>query len=394
MLCCLRLAAAAAVVTAFSFPGELCAQGGFAPPPIPGQGAPSYPVTPPGQPPVGQVPGRPLQPAPPMEVLAGTDQIIAQVGPEVVLLSEVLPDVNRKLEQVKDQIPPGQIDDIRRTWVQQRLQQIVETKLVIVDVQRTVPKEAYPQIREQLAKSFETDQIKRMMTKLKVGSRAELLVKIAESGLDIDQLRETYIDNVLAVQWTQQQTRDKKEFTARELEEYYEAHSKEYEFAAKARWEQITVKPGPQRSKAAAYRRLAEAGNLVANGAPFADVARQYSDDSSAERGGVNDWVSKDSLASKQLDQALFSQPVGVLSPSIIEDEFGFHIIRVLERRAAGRTPFVEVQNEIRKKLLDEHRKKKLEEYVQRVARQTKVWTVFDDSPPTVSQQPGTPPLR
>ena len=45
--------------------------------------------------------------------------------------------------------------------------------------------------------------------------------------------------------------------------------------------------------------------------------------------------------------------PIGSLSP-ILESETGLHIIRVVERRQAGRTPFLDVQNEIRKKMMDE----------------------------------------
>jgi peptidyl-prolyl cis-trans isomerase C len=77
------------------------------------------------------------------------------------------------------------------------------------------------------------------------------------------------------------------------------------------------------------------------------------------------------------LDRALFELPIGQLSP-IIEDETGYHIIRVLERHPAGRTPFTEVQKEIKKKLQEEKRKAAFAEYVARLRREIPVWTIYD----------------
>ena len=48
--------------------------------------------------------------------------------------------------------------------------------------------------------------------------------------------------------------------------------------------------------------------------------------------------------------QAIFSLPIGQLSP-ILEDERGFHIVRVVERQDMSRTPFSELQPEIKKKI-------------------------------------------
>ena len=66
-----------------------------------------------------------------------------------------------------------------------------------------------------------------------------------------------------------------------------------------------------------------------------------------AKEGGVHDWTAQGALASDELDKQIFSIPLNAMS-EIIEDERGFHIIRVLERQQAGLTPLSEVQDEIR----------------------------------------------
>jgi parvulin-like peptidyl-prolyl isomerase len=133
---------------------------------------------------------------------------------------------------------------------------------------------------------------------------------------------------------------------------------------------------------------LATMGNEVLAQRPFADVAREKSDGPTARDGGIFDWTSQGSLASKRLDEAVFSLPVGQLS-AIIEDETSLnmpdrqslHIVRVLERIEAGQTPFLEAQVSIRQALLEERRKKASDEYLTKLRERTPVWTIFDDEP-------------
>lgn len=71
---------------------------------------------------------------------------------------------------------------------------------------------------------------------------------------------------------------------------------------------------------------------------------------------------------------------MGKLS-QIIEDDDGFHIIRVVQRVDAGRVPFFEAQVEIKEKIKEERRKRHLEEYIVQLREKTRVWTMFDGEP-------------
>ena len=75
-------------------------------------------------------------------------------------------------------------------------------------------------------------------------------------------------------------------------------------------------------------------------------AARQSSQEPFASRGGLYEWTSKGALASDPIDQQVFSIPLNAMS-EIIEDQDGYHIIRVLDRQDAGITPY-EVQDSIR----------------------------------------------
>ena len=125
---------------------------------------------------------------------------------------------------------------------------------------------------------------------------------------------------------------------------------------------------------------LAKWGNEIYYGAPFAAVAKAHSQEPAAEEGGMHDWVSKGSLRSETLDQALFSPalPIGALS-QIIEDDEGMHIVRVLAREDVKVTPFTEVQADIKTALQVTDKDKQRNDYIEKLREQTRVLTIFDE---------------
>jgi parvulin-like peptidyl-prolyl isomerase len=162
---------------------------------------------------------------------------------------------------------------------------------------------------------------------------------------------------------------------------WYQNHLADYDFPAKAKFEQLTARITPTQTREQAWNKLAAMGNDVLEGKPFAEIARTRSEGPTAATGGAYDWTTKGSLASKVLDEAIFRLPVGQLS-TILDDGTALHIVRVTERTEAGRTPFVEAQVGIRQDLTDERRKREMDDYLAKLKDRTPVWTIFDGEPP------------
>lgn len=78
----------------------------------------------------------------------------------------------------------------------------------------------------------------------------------------------------------------------------------------------------------------------------FAEAARKYSEDGSAQAGGDLGWQAKGVLDPKFEDAAFHIEPGRV--SGAIETSFGFHLILVEEKKPAGTRSFAEVQNDIR----------------------------------------------
>jgi parvulin-like peptidyl-prolyl isomerase len=111
-------------------------------------------------------------------------------------------------------------------------------------------------------------------------------------------------------------------------------------------------------------------------GPAFAEVAKAKSDGVTASQGGIFDWTTKGALSCAAIDEALFTLQVGQMSP-ILDSGPAYHIVRVLERREAGRKPFTDVQAEIRDSLKEQRMRAELEVYLTNLRQKARVWTVF-----------------
>ncbi len=274
--------------------------------------------------------------------------------------------------------------------MKQQLNRAIETKMLFTEACRKIPKDNLPKVQEHANKIFEENECKRLMSGYQVKTRGELDAKLHEHGTSLDAARNAFFESGVGNQYLHQTVKDESEITHDQMLAYYREHIAEYETPPKARWEQVLVKLSEHETKEEAFQLLAQWGNQIFHGAPLAEIAKAHSEDSSAADGGLHDWTTKGSLVYKPLDEAIFGLPVGNLSP-IIEDEHGFSIIRVVERKELTREPFSEAQVEIKKKIKKERASGQMERYVEKLRAKTPVWTIFDAGPnSTVASGPGT----
>ena len=92
-------------------------------------------------------------------------------------------------------------------------------------------------------------------------------------------------------------------------------------------------------------------------GADFADLARVRSLGPTAERGGDLDYFTRDNMI-PEFAAAAFALEVGRYSPDPVQTEFGWHVIKVEDRRVEGTASFEEMHDDLResaiRELLDE----------------------------------------
>ncbi len=80
----------------------------------------------------------------------------------------------------------------------------------------------------------------------------------------------------------------------------------------------------------------------------FEKIAQQKSDDkASGERGGELGFFPKEAMV-PEFANAAFSMKPNTISETLVQSPYGFHIIKVTDRMAAGSTPFAKVKDEIK----------------------------------------------
>jgi parvulin-like peptidyl-prolyl isomerase len=304
--------------------------------------------------------------------------VVARVGPEVVLEADLLtPKALEWLEKVTPGLPPEQVRALRLQICQQVIAQHIETLLVYVDACREIPADKLPEIRKNVDKAFDEQQLPRLLKEANSPNTLEYEKSLRARGMSLDRMRKMFFERGLAQEWMRKNTKTDEEVPHADLIAWYQNHLDDYDYPAKARFEALTVKTGLKRSRKQAWDLLAAMGNEVLAGRDFGDVARARSEGPTAAQGGSFDWTNKGSLAAQKLDEVVFTLPAGQLS-SIIEDGEALHIVRVVERTEAGRVPFLEAQVGIKEALLEERRKTAADEYLAKIRERTPVWTIFD----------------
>ncbi len=321
--------------------------------------------------------------------------IIARVDGDVILAGDVLPSVNETLAANKDKIPAEELDNIRRMLMQQRLEPLIETRLLYAEAVRKIPADHLPKINEKLGTEFEKGPLERMMQQAKVTTRQQLDARLREFGSSVAKEKQNFLMQVVARQWLQNTVHVREEVTRDEMLAYYQQHATDYDRPARVRWQELFLRNERFDSSSTARQELIGLGNRLLGGEDFAALARQHSHGFTAAEGGVHEWTTAGSLASPTLDNALLTLPPGRLSP-IMEDERGWRIVRVIEREAAGRVPFAETQEEIKKAIRDERFAEARAKYLEGLRAGSYVWTAFGETLPSaqLSERPRTEPRR
>ena len=348
----------------------------------------------PGGEPAAHVPAVAASPADPDAGLCETAQILAKVGSDIVLAGEVLPLIDKAMENSKDKIPESQWETTRKALIRQAIESRVQFKLICEDVKRSLPPEALKHVEGLFGDKFDEDEIPDRLKKANLASRLEMERELEKIGSSLERERRLYVERSLALKWVDENVRNTDEITHDDMLRYYRDHQEDFEHPGRARWEQLSVRFSEHPNRDDALEAVAGMGNQVLDGRPLADVAKEHSQGATARDGGARDWTTQASLRSKELDRAIFGLPVGKLS-QIIEDQQGFHIIRVTEREEQSRTPFVDAQVQIKKEISAARRQQRFEEFTERLKSEIPVWTVFDDQTADSRwTENGKPPLR
>jgi foldase protein PrsA len=189
------------------------------------------------------------------------------------------------------------------------------------------------------------------------GDRAELDEAVSERSLTNDAIASFLADFLLA-QAVLEQKRAEVDAELAELEEFYEANRETlYTFRTEVVRASHVLLPADQQETAAQIAAKVRAGG------DFAVLAGEYSvDPGSARFGGELGYFTKETMVS-EFAAAAFSLRPGEVSDPVLSP-FGWHVIRVTDRKAAGTLTFDEALSDVRSRLLPQKQDAAVEQWV------------------------------
>jgi parvulin-like peptidyl-prolyl isomerase len=136
--------------------------------------------------------------------------------------------------------------------------------------------------------------------------------------------------------------------TRKEIDLYYKTHRSEFYAGDRVHALHIVKNLDGTVEREEALACLKRAEEELARGTEFGAVADRYSD--CAGNGGDLGWFPRGVMV-EEFESVVFEAPIGENTP-IFETPFGFHIARVMERRAAGIPPLREVYDLVAEQIL------------------------------------------
>lgn len=302
----------------------------------------------------------------PSETAAG-GEVAALVNGRPIFVDDIIeslpPELGEALRKLRRQCTPEEFEKERRNVARRYMQPIIERELLARGLQETMKPEQFKGLTKAVEREFEEKELPRVMEDMHVSSRSELQVALREQHASIESIRDTFQNEQMARYFIGSKIPAPKKPDRKQLLKYYQEHVKDFESAAKVRWQHIVLdyeKHGG-REKTRAF--AGELQQQLIEGAEFGELARKHSSGPSASEGGTWDWTRKGSLASKEAENLLFTLADGAVSPPILGDK-SLELVRVLERKEDYRKPFDLVQAELEQKIQMQERRDLIGNYI------------------------------
>lgn len=111
--------------------------------------------------------------------------------------------------------------------------------------------------------------------------------------------------------------------------------------------------------------------NEIVEGKDFAEMATKNSDCNSASDGGSLRYIKRGYMPA-EFDRVAFAMEKDAVS-EVVKTRFGYHIIKIFEKKPAGVTPYEEVREFIKRHLQQQESKRKLAAHIAELKEKAKI---------------------
>jgi len=312
---------------------------------------------------------RPLPPATPPTALG--QKVLLTVDGTEIKEADVRERFMARFAQQFQGMPPEQ-----QAAVQPQIEQMIMTELISKTLLlNAANKDGFKASKEDVDKSLE--EIKKSLPE---GATLEQFA--ASAGLSLDHIRSQMADDMKIRQLIEKVTSEIAKPDEAEVKKNFEENPDKFKQDESIHASHILVSTQGITDEAELAKKKATAESLHAQlvekkGENFAELARAHSDCPSKAQGGDLGEFGRGQMV-PEFEKAAFSQEVGAIGDTI-QTKFGYHIIKVTEKKEAKEVVFADVQEKLAETLLEERKAEKMQGYLKELRGKAKI------------EQPGQP---
>jgi len=281
------------------------------------------------------------------------DKTVATVDGEVILMSEYEKRAKPILEEY-EKLLTGPDKDIRIKEIRDKiLDQMIDEKVLVHEAKRmkiNVTRKEVQDGIEEIKKRFPTEE--------------EYNQELAKQGLLEEKFKDQVKEQVMQIKLIDQEVKAKVvPPTDKEIEDFYKQHESEMVQPEQVRVRHILIKVGENTDKKEALKKITEILKEAKKGkTSFSDLAKKYSEDPSAAKGGDLGFFIRGQMVGK-FEDAAFALNVGEIS-GVVETEYGYHIIQCIEKKAEEKKSLDEIRDYLRNFILQTKMEERYEKWL------------------------------
>ncbi|NOZ64701.1 MAG: hypothetical protein GXO71_07255 [Caldiserica bacterium] len=275
------------------------------------------------------------------------DRIVARVGDEVILLSEV----EERMAPLLERLPSNLSAEERKKKIKELekrvLENMIEEKLFLVEAKK---------------KGYQVDDadVDREVERIKKGfpSEEDFFQALKEQGENISQLKEDIKEQLLIRYVIQREVLSKTRISEEEIKSFYEKYKNDLAPPPEVNISQILIKM----SSEDVQEKIKEIEEKLKKGEDFYILARQYSEGPMAKEGGRIGFIRENQLL-PEVRLQLKTMKVGEISPPV-KCEDGYRFIKLEGVKESHVPSLKEVKGKIERILFRKKSQAALEKWI------------------------------
>jgi peptidyl-prolyl cis-trans isomerase SurA len=222
----------------------------------------------------------------------------------------------------------------------------VRTRVLAQAMVSALEKDQQKKIDEAVTKEFD-NYLDRLRKDFNVMTSHEVDVALHKQGTSLESLRAEFRNRLLADEYLRGKSKKEHIVGHEEVVAYYEQHTQDFSFPEKVHWQLLEISFDKHGGRDGALAMLTKAVDALKHGDSFEKVAKKYSDGLHADDGGKQPWTRAESINDEKIAKTLQGLAGGETSP-VLSAPDSYRLVRMIERKPAGKKPIGEVQEVIR----------------------------------------------